>query len=196
MRLVGLGLVVTRDGGIPLTWHAYPGDRPDVTQFPAMVTQLKDRYQAVCAAGLDLAATSITVVFDAGQNSEANLTDFAATGMHYIGSVPASDCPDLLALPASRRGTVDKKRFGGLTALDTRRTAYGKERRAILTHSPELHEAQAAGFAGTTLLKAGKSSTSSPPASPAGKPAAPGTESRPRSPPSPPPWAKRVIRWS
>ncbi|HZV11520.1 MAG TPA: hypothetical protein VFF94_17275, partial [Novosphingobium sp.] len=26
LRLVGLGLVVTRDGGIPLTWHAYPGD--------------------------------------------------------------------------------------------------------------------------------------------------------------------------
>ena len=34
LRLAGLGLVVTRDGGIPLTWHAYPGDRPDVTQFP------------------------------------------------------------------------------------------------------------------------------------------------------------------
>jgi hypothetical protein len=31
LRLVGLGLVVTRDGGIPLTWHAYPGDKPDVT---------------------------------------------------------------------------------------------------------------------------------------------------------------------
>src|SRR5271166_2722517 len=33
LRIVGLGLVVTRHGGIPLTWHAYPGDRPDVTQF-------------------------------------------------------------------------------------------------------------------------------------------------------------------
>ena len=50
LRLVGLGLVVTRDGGIPLTWHAYPGDRPDVTQFPAMIDQLKTRYEAVCAA--------------------------------------------------------------------------------------------------------------------------------------------------
>jgi transposase len=155
LRLVGLGLVVTRDGGIPLTWHAYPGDRPDVTQFPAMAGQLKDRYQAVCAAaGLDLKAPDITVVFDAGQNSEGNLADFAATGMHYIGSVPASDCPDLLALPAPKRSTVDRQRFGGLTASDTRRTAYGSERRAILTHSPELHAAQAAGFAGTTLAKA------------------------------------------
>ena len=41
LRLVGLGLVVTRDGGIPLTWHAYPGDKPDVTQFPAMIDQLR-----------------------------------------------------------------------------------------------------------------------------------------------------------
>jgi len=157
LRLVGLGLVVTRDGGIPLTWHAYPGDRPDVTQFPVMAAQLKDRYQAVCAAaGLDLKAPDITVVFDAGQNSEANFADFAATGMHYIGSVPASDCPDLLALPASKRAVVDQDRFGGLTAFDTRRAAYGAERRAILTHSPELHAAQAAGFAGTTLAKAGR----------------------------------------
>ena len=40
LRLVGLGLVVTRDSGIPLTWHAYPGDKPDVTQFPAMIDVL------------------------------------------------------------------------------------------------------------------------------------------------------------
>jgi transposase len=156
LRLIGLGLVVTRDGGIPLTWHAYPGDRPDVTQFPVMASQLKARYEAVCAAaGLDLDAPDITVVFDAGQNSEPNLAHFTATGMHYIGSVPASDCPDLTALPASKRTIVDKARFGGLTAFDTRRTAYGAERRAVLTHSPELHDAQAAGFAGTTLAKAG-----------------------------------------
>jgi len=157
LRLVGLGLVVTRDGGIPLTWHAYPGDKPDVTQFPAMVDQLEARYEAVCAtAGLAVEAADMTVVFDAGQNSEANFAHFAATGMHYIGSVPASDCPDLIALPASDRVIVDNERFGGLTACDPRRAVYGAERRAILTHSPELHAAQAAGFTGTTLAKAGK----------------------------------------
>ncbi len=50
LRIVGLGLVVTRDGGIPLTWHAYRGDKPDVTQFPAMIDQLRRRYEAICAA--------------------------------------------------------------------------------------------------------------------------------------------------
>ncbi len=157
LRLVGLGLVVTRDGGIPLTWHAYPGDRPDVTQFPDMIDQLKTQYQEACAAaGLSLQAADMTVVFDAGQNSAANFGHLAGSGLHYIGSVPASDCPDLTALPASKRSLVDKDRFGGLTAFDTRREVYGAGRRAILTHSPELHAAQAAGFTGTTLAKAGK----------------------------------------
>jgi len=157
LRLVGLGLVVTRDGGIPLTWHAYPGDRPGVTQFPDMIDQLRAQYEEACAAaGLSSQAADMTVVFDAGQDSGASFTHLAGAGLHYIGSVPASDCPDLTALPASERSLVDRDRFGGLTAFGTRREVYGAGRRAILTHSPELHAAQAAGFTGTTLAKAGK----------------------------------------
>jgi transposase len=155
LRLVGLGLVVTREGGIPLTWHAYPGDKPDVTQFPAMVDQLRGQYEAICAAAAAPAA-EMTVVFDAGQNSEGNFAHLASTHLHYIGSVPASDCPDLTALPAAAATVVDQQRFGALTAFDTRRETYGTERRAILTHSPELHAAQARGFDGTTLAKAGR----------------------------------------
>ena len=155
LRIVGLGLVLTRDGGIPLTWHAYPGDKPDVTQFATMTAQLRDQHAAVCAATGQQPA-DMTVVFDAGQNSEDNFTHLAATGLRYIGSVPASDCPDLTALPAAARSVVDEDRFGGLSAYDTRREVYRTQRRTILTHSPELHTTQAAGFGGTTLAKAGK----------------------------------------
>ena len=88
LRLVGLGLVVTRDGGIPLTWHAYPGDRPDVTQFPAMIDQLLGQYQAVtAAAGVPPGDPDMTVVFDAGQNSAANFAHLARhrTALHRVG---------------------------------------------------------------------------------------------------------------
>ena len=157
LRIVGLGLVVTRDGGIPLTWHAYPGDKPDVTQFPDMISQLKEQYEAVTAAARIAAGDQdMTVVFDAGQNSEDNFARLAESGLRYVGSVHASDCPDLTALPASVRTVIDKDRFGGLTGYDTRRATYGTERRTILTWSPELHAAQAAGFDGTPLAKAGK----------------------------------------
>ena len=155
LRLAGLGLVVTRDGGIPLTWHAYPGDRPDVTQFAAMVDQLCARHAAIAAAAGQQPA-DMTVVFDAGQNSEDNFAHLAGTSLRYAGPVPASDCPDLTSLPASARAVVDQDRFGALTAFGTRRVVYGAERRAILTHSPELHESQARGFDGTTLAKAGR----------------------------------------
>jgi len=155
LRLVGLGLVVTRDGGIPLLSHAYPGNKPDVTQFPEMIKTLAARHAALApAAGQQ--GTEMTVVFDAGQNSEANFALLAGTNLHYVGSVPASDCRDLLAVPASARTVVDEDRFGHLTAYDTRRAIYGTERRAILTHSPELHQHQARGFEGTTLAKAGR----------------------------------------
>ena len=197
LRLVGLGLVVTRDGGIPLTWHAYPGDKPDVTQFPGMIDQLKTQYEAVCAAaGAGAQAADMTVVFDAGQNSEANFAHLAGAGLRYIGSVPASDCPDLTALPASRRTIVDKDRFGGLTACDTRRIVYGGERRAILTHSPELRDSQARGFDGTTLAKAGKKLDE------LAATLARGKTRRPRDKVeaeitaiTSKPWVRRVIRW-
>jgi transposase len=155
LRLVGLGLVVTRDGGVPLLSHAYPGSKPDVTQFPQMITTLAARHAALAAAA-GQQGTEMTVVFDAGQNSEANFALLAGTSRHYVGSVPASDCRDLLALPASVRSAVDEDRFGKLTAYDTRRAVYGTERRAVLTHSPELHARQARGFDGTTLAKAAR----------------------------------------
>ena len=156
LRLVGLGLVVTRDGGIPLTWHAYPGDKPDVTQFPDMITAAARPGTRRSRAACGQRPADMTVVFDAGQNSEANFALLAATGLGYIGSVPASDCPDLTSLPASARRIIDKDRFSGPTGYDTRRVVYGADRRAVLTHSPELHQSQALGFTGTTLAKAGK----------------------------------------
>ena len=158
LRLVGLGMVVTRAGGIPLVWHAYSGNRPDVTQFPTLIEHLKQRYTnlADTEGNAGTVWPSMTVVFDAGQNSTANFEHLRESGLHYVGSVPPSDCPDLLALPAADRKTVDNKRYPGLTAIDTRREVYGQDRRVVLTHSQNLHEDQARSFTDTTLAKVGQ----------------------------------------
>jgi transposase len=153
LRLVGLGLVLTRDGGIPLVSHAYPGNRPDVTQFATMIDLLTARHAALAAETGAPGPADMTVVFDAGQNSVANFEHLTGAGLAFVGSIPPSDCPDLLALPATDRLLVDPDRFAGLTALETRRVVYGTERRVVLTHSPTLHTAQQVGFA-QTLAKA------------------------------------------
>ncbi|MGB8379945.1 MAG: IS1634 family transposase [Dermatophilaceae bacterium] len=148
LRLVALALVVTREGGIPLLSHAYPGDRPDVTQFSVVIDELVARYR-------DLTGTveSLTIVYDAGQNSTSNHELVEQTGIGFVGSLPPSEHPDLLAIPTTRYQQVDAQRYPAVTCVDTQVTALGVTRRAVLTHSPTLHAAQSRGL-DQTLAKA------------------------------------------
>ena len=144
LRLVGLGLVVSRDGGVPLVSHAYPGNRPDGTQFREIIDELVAGYRGI-AGGVE----KLTVVFDAGNDSTANQDHLAALGLHHVGSLAVSQHPDLLAIPARKFTLIDPDRFGGLTAVETTTQALGATRRVILTHSPTFHQRQARGFAQT-----------------------------------------------
>lgn len=144
LRLVGLALIVTRDGGVPIVSHPYPGDRPDVTQFSTVVENLMARYRQLVDQ-----VDSLTLVYDAGQNSADNHTVVEDSEVGFVGSLPPSDHPDLLALPKTRYRHVDPDRFPGLTYVDTTATALGVTRRAVLTHSQTLHDKQARGFTQT-----------------------------------------------
>jgi transposase len=84
LRLVGLGLVVSVDGGIPLVSHAYAGNRHDSTQFPDVIGELVARFGAIDPGGAGL-----TVVFDAGQDSEDNLELIDSGPLHFVGSMPS-----------------------------------------------------------------------------------------------------------
>jgi transposase len=148
LRLVALALVVTRDGGIPIVSHAYAGDRPDLTQFTSVLDELVGRYQLLVEQ-----VEPLTVVYDAGQNSATNHERVEAAGIGFVESLPPSDHPGLLAVPRSRYRIVDSDRFDALTAHDTTVTALGVTRRAVLTHSPTLHEGQSRGL-DQTLAKA------------------------------------------
>ncbi|MGH9286080.1 MAG: IS1634 family transposase, partial [Acidimicrobiales bacterium] len=141
LRLVGLGLVVSTDGGIPLVSHAYAGDRPDVTQFPHLVDELVARFSALAPE-----VGELTLVFDAGQNSQDNFELIEGSPLHFVGSLPPSDHPDLLAVGKDRYRLVDKGRFPGLSAFETRKVVYGTERRIVVTHSENLHDKQSRGF--------------------------------------------------
>ena len=148
LRLVGLALVVTRDGAIPLLSHAYRGDRPDVTQFATVIEELSSRYRQL-AGGLE----SLTVVYDAGQNSEHNHERVETSGLGFVGSLPPSQHPGLLAIPTGDYRPVDAERYPGLTCVDTEVTALAVTRRAVLTHSATLHAKQSRGL-DQTLAKA------------------------------------------
>ncbi len=152
LRIVGLGLVVSTDGGIPLVSHAYPGNKPDVTQFPVLVKELVARFCGLLGENSD-AEERLTLVYDAGQNSEDNYELLDGSRLSFVGSLPPSDHPDLLAVTKDRYKTAGLEAFPGLRAFETTKVVFGKERRLVLCHSEGLHVKQSRGF-DQTLAKA------------------------------------------
>jgi transposase len=126
---------------VPILAHTYPGDKPDVTQFAGVVRALVDGYRQLVDH-----VEELTLVYDAGQNSADNHAVVEDAELGFIGSLPPSDHPHLLAMPRSRYRPVDPDRFPGLSYVDTTVTALGVTRRAVLTHSQTLHDKQSRGF--------------------------------------------------
>ncbi len=79
---------------------------PDVTQFTAVIDALLARYQ-----DLTEHVESLTVVSDAGQNSCDHHTRIEQAGVGFVGSLPPSDHPDLLAIGTVRYTPVDADRY-------------------------------------------------------------------------------------
>ena len=152
LRIVGLGLVVSTDGGVPLISHAYPGNKPDVTQFPVMVAELVARFETLVGDAAE-AGGRLTLVYDAGQNSLDNYELLDHSKLSFVGSLPPSDHPDLLAVAKDRYQVLDEERFPGLRAFETTKVVFGAERRLVCCHSDGLHEKQSRGFT-QTLAKA------------------------------------------
>ena len=148
LRLVALALVVSTDGGIPLLSHAYGGNHPDVTQFSHVLGELVARWGALAKE-----SDQLTLVYDAGQDSEANQRAVAASPLHFVGSLPPSQHLDLLAIAKRRYAVVDAEGFPGLSAVETRADALGAEYRVIVTHSETFHAKQSRSF-DQTLAKA------------------------------------------
>ena len=95
------------------------------------------------------------MVYDAGQNSDDNYTLLDGSPLSFVGSLPPSDHPDLLAVGKDRYAVVDPERFRGLVAFETTKVVFGKERRLVGCHSDGLHEKQSRGF-DQTLAKANR----------------------------------------
>jgi transposase len=153
LRIVGLGLVVSTDGGILLVSHAYAGNKPDVTQFGPMLGELVSRFSALLGSKTTDTTDRLTLVYDAGQNSEENYELLDATELSFVGSLPPTDHPDLLAVPKRRYAVVDAERFVGLSAFETTKVVFNKRRRLVVCHSEGLHAKQSRGFS-QTLAKA------------------------------------------
>ncbi len=92
LKQIGLALLVSRDHRIPLFHQVYPGNVHDSLQFASIIEELSERLSELARQCQD-----ITLVFDKGNNSHANLQ--RCDSFHYVGSLVASQHSELLSIP-------------------------------------------------------------------------------------------------
>ena len=138
LRIVGLALLVSADGHVPLLHRTYPGNQPDAPTFQSLTTALIGRYRQ-----LSDGAEHITLVFDKGNNSQANLEAIAESPYHFIGSLVPTHHLDLLAIPTRHFQSLEADGLAGVTAYRTTREVFGRSRTVVVTYNETLFVAQA-----------------------------------------------------
>ena len=141
LRVVGLALMVSADFHIPLFWQVHPGNQPDSVTFAKVLPTLARRHRRLLA-GMD---QHITLVFDKGNNSAANLKALGKTPYHLIGSLVPSQHEDLLAVPLSRFRRLPE-RFGKTWVHRTTKEVYGRIWTVVVTRSAGLLAGQVRGI--------------------------------------------------
>lgn len=135
LRLVGLALVVTADGHVPLGHLTYPGNQADATTFGSFTQTLLGRLQQLTAK-----VEHVTLVFDKGNNSQANLTAVSDSGLHFVGALVPSQHPDLLAVPRAQLAPLAA--LPGVSTWRTQQTVCGQRRTVVVVYNDRLFLAQ------------------------------------------------------
>lgn len=137
LRLLGLAVLVTADGDVPLLHHTYAGNQHDSVMFQSVAEQLFARCRA-----LSEDVEQITLVFDKGNNSEANLGLVEQGPLHFVGSLVPTQHPELLAIPREQMRRLDRSQLPAVWAYRTEKTVFGVNRTVLLTFNQKLFNAQ------------------------------------------------------
>ena len=135
LRIVGLALLVSADGPLPLLHDAYPGNRTDAPMFQGLADSLVKRYREIAQETED-----VTIVFDKGNNSRENLEVLNRSPYHVIGSLVPTHYPELLATPARKLAQLEG--LDGVRAWRTRHEVLGVEHTVLVTWNRNLYDSQ------------------------------------------------------
>ena len=150
LRVVGLAVLVSETGHVPLLHRTYPGNGSDQSVLGSCLNALGKLHDALNDAEQRGPATCRTLVRDGGSWSEQLELDLDAEGYSTLISLPLSHRASELALQhAARRGAM--KRIGGKLG-DARaarlRTVVGElDRTLVVVESEELLRGQKRGIA-------------------------------------------------
>jgi transposase len=141
LRQLGLALVVDQETQLPLAHVLYEGARSDMRTFADFLKPVRERLRVLTSQPQQL-----TLVFDAGASSKANLQELEAGSDHYVTAVRPSYQQALLTEAANHLEEVTLSTGAVVRAWRTQRVIAGQQREAVVVFSPQLYEGQVRGL--------------------------------------------------
>jgi transposase len=139
LRQLSLALFEDRETGLPLYHQCYAGNQHDATQFPVALEAMARRWM-----GLAREPEQLTLVFDRGSTSKANIEDLEARSVRYVAGIPARWVPELLDVDLDAYRKLDLPNTKHVKAYRTRRMLWKKERTLLVVFSPTFYKQQRA----------------------------------------------------
>jgi transposase len=137
LRLLGLALLVTADGDVPLFHHTYAGNQHDAKTFGQVADELARRCRQLSQGEAD-----ITLIFDKGNNSKVNLQVVAQGPYHFVGSLVPTQHPELLMIERAQMRRLDKTQLPAVWSYRTHKKIFGVERTVLVTLNRPLLQTQ------------------------------------------------------
>lgn len=137
LRLVGLALLVSADGHVPLFHQTYAGNQADAPTFASLSDALAARVKLLVQE-----ARHVTLVFDKGNNSAANLAAVDESPLHFVGSLVATQHAELLEVGREHYTSLAGSGYPAVAAYRTSKAVFGQPRTVLLTYNENLFVAQ------------------------------------------------------
>jgi transposase len=141
LRQVGVAVLCSRLGGIPLWHRTYGGEVADSKSFADALPAVRQRL-----VELHRDVTSLTIVFDKGNVSRANQKLVDGSKIHYVTGLTAASQKELVAKANPLLAPVKLAGGDEVLAYRERRKIWGAERTALVVLSERLREGQARGI--------------------------------------------------
>jgi transposase len=144
LRQVSYALFCTAGEQIPLCFDVYPGNRNDCPEFAAMISRFRGFLTRIGWEVGPEFSLPVTLIFDKGNNSAANIARMDRDNLHFIGSVKLGEHSDLAAISNrdERFAECRDPQLPGIRSFRLNKTIYGKPRTVIICYNPRLHEQQ------------------------------------------------------
>jgi len=140
LRQINYALFCTRQDHFPLYFDVYEGNRNDSKAFKNVIDNFFEAFQSKVHN-----EKGMTIVFDKGNNSDANFKKFiTGSEFHFVGSVKPDDHKELAMISNSDESLkpVSHPRLDQVKAFRTQKKIYGKNLTVIVTFNNTLYTSQ------------------------------------------------------